>query len=69
MLAQLLRSNVRRELAELQAELRRGEIDAAESSRQVSQAQQNLAALDDLAKRTEAERALLGWLAMRGERG
>ena len=67
-LAQLLRSNVRRELAELQAELRRGEIDAAESSRQVSQAQQNLAALDDLAKRTEAERALLGWLEMRGER-
>lgn len=67
-LAQLLRSNVRRQLAELQAELRRGEVDAAESSRQVAEAQSNLAALEDVVARSAAENALLGWLSMREER-
>jgi len=66
--AQLVRRSVRAALTRLQADLRQGVVDAAEGSRQVTQVQGQLAQLDVPGAGLDAERWLVGWLAMEGER-
>jgi DNA primase len=67
-MAQLVRTAARVGLAELQAEVRRGEVDVVEGSRQVTDAQRWLGQLDVDGTRAAAETALVGWLAIRGDR-
>ena len=67
-MAQLVRTAARVGLAELQAEVRRGEVDVVEGSRQVTDAQRWLGQLDVDGTRAAAETALVGWLAIRGGR-
>jgi DNA primase len=64
-LAQVVRTAARAGLTVLQAEVRRGEIDPAEGSRQVTEVQRWLSQLDDDLLRFEAEKALVGWLSER----
>ena len=68
-LAQLVRTAARAGLGGLQAEVRRGETDAVEGSRQVTEVQRWLSQLDDDVLRFDAETALVGWLSKRGEPG
>ena len=68
-LAQLVRTAARAGLGGLQAEVRRGETDAVEGSRQVTEVQRWLSQLDDDVLRFDAETALVGWLSTRGEPG
>ena len=68
-LAQLVRTAARAGLVGLQAEVRRGEVDPVEGSRQVTEVQRWLSQLDDDLLHFEAETALVGWLSKRGGSG
>jgi DNA primase len=65
--AQLLRGAVRRSLAQLQADLRQGNVDVKESSLQVATVHTALEQLDDPERVLEAEATLLTWLEGRGD--
>jgi len=65
-LAQLVRTAARSGLMGLQAEVRRGEVDPVDGSRQVTEVQRWLGQLDQDLARREAEKALVGWLSRRG---
>ena len=66
--AQLLRGVVRKELLDLQADLRRGTIEVSEGSRQVAMVHAALEELGEAESGREAESTLVGWLRERGER-
>ena len=66
--AQLVRRSVRAAMARLQSDLRQGVVDPAEGSRQVTEVQHQLSLLDTPGDGPDAEKWLVGWLAMEGER-
>jgi len=66
-IAQLIRAAVRRELGQLQAQLRSGALDVAAGAAQVTAVHKLLEQLDDPREGSTAEAALLDWLAERSD--